>query len=303
MSKTDLISLKHAYKGLSQRYRGAEKNVRPVSMASSLEAEAYDQARSPATQSVLKDVIQQVNLGLVTSILDIGVGTGTSLHVLQAMYPYAHWSLIEPNTYMRKKSEQALLKDTAYTWYKSVLQAPLNDLVIISYVLNELTSQERLAFILQAFEKTRHFLFIILPGTPKDFALLLEARTILIEKKAFIWAPCPHAAPCPLQNQKDWCHFSVRLERSPNHKTIKEGKKGYEDEKYCYLIVSPQDSDTLPLSRIIKSPRPRDGHVLLDICTPEGQVKNVCLSQKKDQNYKESRRLKWGDLWRNTHND
>lgn len=175
----------------------------------------------------------------------------------------------------------------------SLSKFPLHDLVIFSYSLNELSEKAASSTLHKAWLATKTALVIVEPGTPKAFKRLKKLRQELINYGAHILAPCPHDGVCPLDDN-DWCHFSVRLERTPLHKYIKDATLPYEDEKFSYLIAFKGPQKTLSFPRIIKKPRKRAGHVLFDLCTVNG-LQQKTLSKKDKPLYKESQKLKWGD--------
>ena len=89
-------------------------------------------------------------------------------------------------------------------------------------------------------------------------------------------------------SSRDWCHFAVRLSRTPLHRTLKGGALGYEDEKYSYLIASKVTH--LPSgSRIVRRPIKRKGGALLTLCRASHLEQKMVTS-------KEEKKLKWGDL-------
>ena len=59
-------------------------------------------------------------------------------------------------------------------------------------------------------------LVIVEPGTPRGFENILKAREQLIQWGGKMIAPCPHVKQCPMKDK--WCHFSVRLERTREHR-------------------------------------------------------------------------------------
>jgi len=91
----------------------------------------------------------------------------------------------------------------------------------------------------------------------------------------------------------DWCHFAVRLERSPLHRDLKGGRLGYEDEKYAYLVVSSRPP-TARAARLVRSPRPHKGHVRVVACEAEGLRERV-ISRRDGDLYKQARGARWGD--------
>ena len=77
--------------------------------------------------------------------------------------------------------------------------------------------------------------------------------------------------------------------------------RGYEDEKFSYLVVerpSSGSSASLTHSRIVRGPRRRGGHVLLDLCTPSGDLRvSQVVSRSHGEAYRVARKLNWGDTY------
>jgi ribosomal protein RSM22 (predicted rRNA methylase) len=137
---------------------------------------------------------------------------------------------------------------------------------------------------------------VVLPGTPAAFKLLLKLRDHAINTGFHIQAPCPHTRTCPMANQTDqWCHVRKRLDRNRVHRETKKGIIGYEDEPYCYLVVSPVIVDVKAYNRIINAPRQRPGHVYVDMCTPASVIETSCITKKDKELFKRAKNIKWGD--------
>jgi ribosomal protein RSM22 (predicted rRNA methylase) len=90
-----------------------------------------------------------------------------------------------------------------------------------------------------------------------------------------------------------WCHFSVRLPRLKIHKLLKEASLGYEDEKYCYVILSKTAPP--PYSRIVASPEHHSGHTKLTLCTPPGIIAKTTFTRSQGPIYKTVKKLEWGE--------
>src|SRR5206468_1807314 len=109
---------------------------------------------------------------------------------------------------------------------------------VASYVLGELSVGQVEQVIRAAWLKTNNLLVLIEPGTPEAFRGIHAARTLLLGSGAHLVAPCPHHETCPMFNIGDWCHFAARLERTAEHRRLKAGALGYEDEKFSYIVAS-----------------------------------------------------------------
>ncbi len=302
LAAISLNQLKKASVELTEHYaqgRGIE---------TSLHRFAYIAARLPATYSVASHVFQWLPLEESTSLLDIGAGVGSLAWAAAAAFPH-----LQRVTLMERDPELLRLGQRLAHTHLSFLNLiwkqadvtrevtfPDHDITVISYMLNELPPLNQLNVVERAYAATKKFLILIEPGTPQGFELILRARERLLNLGAHLIAPCPHQAPCPLlsafKEGKDWCHFSVRLPRGKSHKQAKNADLAYEDEKYTYLIVSPQDYPSSE-NRIIRPPLTRSGHVVLDVCTQEGTLERQVVSKKDKSLYPRARKSAWGDKW------
>ena len=98
---------------------------------------------------------------------------------------------------------------------------------------------------------------IVEPGTTAGYRRVLAARDAVIAAGGSTLAPCPHDASCPLPDG-DWCHFSTRLPRSRTHRLAKGAERGFEDEKFAYVVLcraphpradGPRDPPPRPAAR------------------------------------------------------
>ena len=167
------------------------------------------------------------------------------------------------------------------------------DLVILSYAIGELPNAAMI--VNKAWAAARSLLVIVEPGTPRNFTQLAQLRQELIAAGGHLLAPCPHQLECPMVSAGDWCHFSVRLQRTAEHRRMKSGALGYEDEKFCYLAFAREPAQRAQ-TRIVRHPMIHSGFIRLTLCTPNGlQERTVTRSQKED--FHTARRAKWGDEW------
>lgn len=287
----------------SEKYRAVGGQIKP-GFASQKEAVAYIMSRFPATFAVVETILSTLPLEDIQSVLDLGAGPGTGSLAAALRWPLCqHFQLVEGDAYMNKLSQQ-ILKNIPEIISQSFSYSPENllhypfkdthDLVILSYVLNELSSQNQSLVVKKSWEKATKGLVIVVPGTPTCYQQLMILRDLLIEMGAFIAAPCPHHEACPLP-KGDWCHFSTRLSRSLAHRVIKDVSLPYEDEKYSYLIAL---REVIPRTgtRVIRKPLKRSGHVILDLCTSKGLQRQTLSKRDKDL-YKKAIELAWGESW------
>ena len=82
--------------------------------------------------------------------------------------------------------------------------------------------------------------------------------------------------------------------------------RNYDDIKYSYLIVrkgerpdpSHLQNQTYHWPRMVHQPLKRKKHVILDVCSPQGEIIRINASKSHgNQIYKDARKSRWGDLW------
>lgn len=294
--------LRRAAAAVSARYR--DHAARDVRIQSAEEACAYLVTRFPATFAAASMALAQLNDDdAPASILDIGAGPGTVALAAMTYWPAVkHITLIEPNPHLRRAGTiifDALGLTDRVHWVdgdiKTTRPLPTADLVVAGYVMNEVLrwgdATAALADALWA--ATQKTLVLIEPGTPVGYQIINGFRDYLLGAGAAMVAPCPHAQACPVAGQKNWCHFSARVERSKLHRMVKDGAAlGYEDEKLSYIVLSRRAHD-LPSVRIIG--HPAHSKVLqIPACLSAGVVETMQVA-KSDPRFKAIRKLDWGD--------
>jgi len=299
---TDKLAVKNERYYLTQNYTDQEKENLKRRIRNTHQRLSYLATRVPATYAVCEDVLgrlAQYDFEF-SSLLDLGAGPGTASICAKYIFPELEKiSLIDQDKDFKVFAE-SFLKVAHHTQplyelhdISKISKFPPTDLVISSYFLNELSEKNAGSILHKAWLATKKALVIIEPGTPKAFKNLKKLRQELINYGAHILAPCPHENACPLGDD-DWCHFSVRLERTPLHNYIKEATLSYEDEKFSYLIAVKGPYKPISLPRLIKKPRKRPGHVIVDLCTANG-LQQETFSKKDKALYKDAQKLKWGD--------
>lgn len=304
LSAISVAEIARASIKLSDSYKSADYSRAPLdSPAARL---AYLQVRMPATFAANAHVFRQIaNSCEIGSMLDLGAGPGTSMWAAAEAFPsIKQFTLIE-----RDRELQELGRRLAWHSQNDAVRggrwgngdimtltdvAP-HDLVILSYVSGELPSSLADQVLRSAWAKASKLLVIIEPGTPRHFAHILSARDMILQAGGHPVAPCPHCAKCPMVAAGDWCHFSERLHRTAEHRRLKSGTLGYEDEKFSYFVASKTEI-VIPESRIIRHPMKHKGHVQLTLCTDHG-VQHQTVSKSQKDIYRAVRDSAWGDTW------
>lgn len=285
---------------ISKTYRsgGGSATIRNES-----DALAYALARMPATYAAVVaslNALQEIRPDFApTSLLDCGAGPGTATWACaEAFETLKTFALLDANPALRALAIE-LARETDRTIDYTLGDAPTKiaeahaaDLVIASYVINELTDSAREKLVAAMWAKTNDTLVIVEPGTPAGYQRILDARAQLIKAGAHVIAPCPHDVACPLV-KPDWCHFSQRLQRSRVHKQLKSAELPYEDEKFIYLAVSSIPVTPRP-SRVLAQPVTTKIAITAKLCTESGVI--AAVAPKRDKAlYAKFRKLDWGD--------
>lgn len=303
LAKYPVSALTTAATDVSARYRreGAGHNFQ---IASEVEALSYLAARMPATYAantmVMAAIAKQYPSFEPTSVLDIGAGPGTSTIAARQYFETIETAqLVEPNYHLKKAGTDLLSTPLANaTWNNAKVEdfkaTGTYDLVIASYVLNEIAPQKLGALIEKLWASCSGVMMILEPGTPQGAGIIQAVRNwARTSKEAFIMAPCPQSGECPLAEiETRWCHFSVRTSRSKLHKTLKGGDAGFEDEKFSYIVISRVKTEPQTY-RIIGHP---SGTKLreVQVCVSSGTAETLQVS-KSHPLHKLSKKLEWGD--------
>jgi ribosomal protein RSM22 (predicted rRNA methylase) len=306
--KVDHRKLAQATAQLTEHYKAADFS-RPA-VATEAHRAAYLAVRMPATYAAISRVFAEIKLlapqDEITSLLDLGAGPGTALFAAAQQFPQLRQAtLIESDASWiavgKRLAEQSDFASVEQTqWVQQDLRSGLaceeHDLVVISYTLGELPQAAAEAVLNKAWKCAGKFLVVVEPGTRRGFAAINTLRSALIAGAATILAPCPHHFTCPMAAAGDWCHFSQRMERTSQHRQLKGGALGYEDEKFSYLVAAKNNPPFIG-TRIVRHPGKHSGHVQLVLCTAEGKIENRTVTRSSKDAYKRARKAEWGDAW------
>jgi ribosomal protein RSM22 (predicted rRNA methylase) len=290
VSRKDLVA--RAGK-LSAAYRAGQNSG---GIAGRNDALAYLLARAPATFAASAAVfarIKQVALAFAPqSLCDIGAGPGTAAWAASIAWPsLTTINLLEPNAQFRAMA-QTLLPSARIIAGDLGAEKPGADLVVAAYVLAEQPERIAGAIACDLWNVTGRMLVLVEPGTPHGFARIRAARAALIAAGAHIAAPCTHDNDCPMTGS-DWCHFSQRLPRSRDHMTLKTASVPFEDERYAYVVATPEKISSG--ARIIKPPVESKPGVILPLCDETG-LRNPFVAGRDKAAYRAVRKLEWGDV-------
>jgi ribosomal protein RSM22 (predicted rRNA methylase) len=298
---------------ISEAYRAARSSATVI--RDRLDALAYGVVRMPATYAAVEAALARLAERwpefAPASVLDLGAGPGTATLAARETWPsLVAATLVEPNAALRGLGEALLgAAGLAAVWSAGelrgepsgraspassvVAQQPRAELAIMAYVLVELPAPEVARAVLAAFDAAGDALVLVEPGTPAGFDRVLVAREALIAAGARIVAPCPGNGACPMAGG-DWCHFSVRLARSRDHKQVKGADAPFEDERFSYLVATRRGAVAPAKARLLAQPDAGRGDVALKLCTPAGLMQRHVARRDRDA-YKAGRKLAWGD--------
>ena len=302
VQRSNRARLEATARRLSDAYRaeGAGRVARTAE-----DAAAYAAYRAPATYAAVAAVLSQLRIQRPEwrprSLLDVGAGPGVaSWAALDA------WPSLEQATLVEVEPELAALgRDLAAAgsaaladarWVVGDVTAATGsfDVVLASYVLNELEETRLDEVVRSLWARTADVLVVVEPGTTTGYRRALAARSLVLAAGGSTLAPCPHDAPCPLA-APDWCHFAVRLPRGEAHRAVKAVSRGFEDEKFSYAALTRTPAPRAA-ARIIRPLQIRSGHVHLDLCEPAG-IRGAIVSKRDRDRYRRARKSAWGDAW------
>lgn len=280
---------------LSEKYR-FETGKGKVLLNTLPQAVAYALSRMPATYEAVSRVVSELN-DEYNTLVDVGAGTGSATWAVVNRVNIDNITCIEREQAMidigkRLMSLSQIMQKVSWERLDAISGTiPRADLVVCAYMLGELSDEDRMKLVDKLWASTGKTLVIVEPGTPKHFRQIMEIKDRLISNGGYVASPCP-VDKCPKLGTDDWCHFSVRVQRSKVHKLMKGGDAPYEDEKYTYLIVSRYPCEKA-MNRVVRHPVFRPRVVELDLCTINGLSHEIIT--KSNPRYKAARDVDLGD--------
>ena len=301
--KHKINNLKEYSHNLSNKYMNANRTGKSL-LSEDEEAIAYSVIRMPATFGAIKTALDKIlenNSDLVIkSLLDIGAGTGAGSWAANEVLNLEDIICVERENAMSKfgmkfmANSNSALKNAE--WINiDILKDDIQknaDLVIVSYMINELREEDRNIIFEKLLNMTNKILLIVEPGTPEGFKNIKKIRKEAIKKKLNIIAPCTHYGECRLP-EGDWCSSSVRVQRNKIHKLLKSGDVPFEDEKFSYIAISKVETNQA-YARILRHPIIQSKIIKLKLCTEKG-IDEIIVTKKYSQIYKETKKKNIGD--------
>lgn len=293
--KLEGINIKELQKNsenVSLKYRDENRAGNRL-VTEEIEALAYSAVRMPATYGAVTTALKyifEIYGEKIESVLDVGAGTGAGTWAVSNFVDLRNAICLEREDVM-KNLGKSLMQEAESDEIKNVKWEKFDlvtsdikykaDLVICSYVLNELSEGDRQKALEKLWNATNKVLLLIEPGTPKGFDEIRNLREILISKGGDIIAPCPNCKKCPMP-ENDWCHATCRVARTKIHKLLKNGDVPYEDEKFSYIAVSKKTVKKEDFARVLRHPKIESGRITLQVCSNEGINEKVVTKKDKD---------------------
>jgi ribosomal protein RSM22 (predicted rRNA methylase) len=288
---------------ISKTYRAGGNSG---AIRSEADALAYALARMPATYAAVTaslNALIEISPDLAPkTLLDVGAGPGTATWAAAEAFPsLQHLTLLDANDALRALAldlarDSTRLRDISYQRGEAratLASADTADLVVASYIINEIGDAEQRALAELMWAKTRDTLLVVEPGTPAGYAGIIALRDHLIALGAHVAAPCPHDGKCPLQ-PPDWCHFSQRLQRSRAHMQVKGAEVPFEDERFSYVALTRTPLEGRRPSRVLAQPDVGKVEITAKLCTPGG-LSMTRVPRRAKADYASARRWRWGD--------
>ena len=289
-------TLTETQKNLTDKYKNQTGKSTSL-IDSKTDSVLYAISRMPATYSVIHTlVLELAEQGLienVETVLDMGAGTGTGYFALKNIDEDLQITLVERDRNMIDVFK-TLSDENVEVVRDDVLKFETDkkfDLVLTSYVLSEMTENDRLSAVSKMLEKTNKYLIIVDTGTPKTYENMMTVKRHIEKAGYHVIAPCM-SEKCRLAN--DYCQFYARVERSALHKLAKSGTLSYEDEKYFYLLIS-KETKQVDGERVIRRPIIKENNIELVLCSEQGVQKTIYTKKNKEL-FKKAKKVKINGL-------
>ncbi|XP_066966107.1 ribosome assembly protein METTL17, mitochondrial [Macrobrachium rosenbergii] len=256
------------------------------------------------------------------TMFDFGSGVGTGTWAMDSIWPRSCKEVVcidaseEMNTLADRLLRGGNITDerpirpggTFFKQYLPMSDVLKYDLVLSSRSLFELPNMEsRLRTLDVLWRKTDGYLVVIEAGTNAGYKAVLEARDYILQLgkgaeeesnslQGHVFAPCPHEEFCPryLDGTYIPCNFEVPYKPFNLSKNVDISK-----ETFSYVVLKKGKSeDTKNYPRLVKDPMLRKKHIICNVCTKFGTLKELVATKKKHSKecYNVMKHSKLGDL-------
>lgn len=302
-----ISELKTEFEKINRSYRNKNSRTDDYRITDEKGAIAYLLYRMPATANVISKILNELKSDFPDfnpeDILDIGSGPGVSLLPISIIFEdTGSITLVEEMKTMADLGKKITDKipgiNGKVRWinfsFNKISEERKYDLVLASYMLNELDETETEEFIRKIDRITGDIAVVIVPGTPEFFRQLLYFRKSALDLGFNILSPCTFTGKCHMEQADNWCHFSERIQRTSILRKIKDGELPYEDEKYSYIVLS-KNRHPSEGKRIIRHPLIRKGLTEVMTCDINGIEETKVTKSKNAGLYKLLKKAGWGD--------
>ena len=178
------LNLKNTQNALTLKYK--TQSGKGNSLINSKEDSlVYAISRMPATYGVISTLLMQLKeqnvLKEITSVFDVGSGTGAGFFALKNFDENIKISLFERDDFMIdmfKNLENAVVPSKFDLTKDSFSEKA--DMVMSSYVLSEIDEENRLWVAEKLFGATNKYLLLIDTGTPEVFEKMMKIKMVML---------------------------------------------------------------------------------------------------------------------------
>lgn len=298
---------------LHNRYLNGKRHPQESFIKDSVDIAAYLGMRVPATYAQIASALLQLKEVMpefkVESLLDLGSGPGTAVWAAKMVWPSLKRAACLDNDGNFLSVGRELFSKSGLSvdisWEPDSLRSDFGsknhkfDLVIIANVLNELTEEERIKVVSRAFTQCSGVLVIVEPGTPKGAKIIEEAYQTFENKKFLV---APYINNSFVEGGEHWIHFPQRFIRPEFQRRVRQQMRAstlmasdWEETKYAYIALSKYEPKTSSWGRLLSPIKKQKAWFDLTVLTAKG-IEKLQVFKKDKEKYNLVRKLKWGDL-------
>ncbi|MDQ3239691.1 MAG: small ribosomal subunit Rsm22 family protein [bacterium] len=276
-----------------------------------VDALAYLGLRAPATYAqvfgALGAIVEMVPSWRPTSLLDIGSGPGTA-----AWAAIIHWPDLDKITCLDEDKDfislgKQIIKDSEFGYYINWINRDVRsgiskdgktyDLIIISNVLNELSTADQEILIREVFNHCKGMLVIIEPGTPRGSQIVSSIAEKLCKDGILL---APYITNTFVEDKEYYLHFPQRFIRPDFQRRVRQQMRenskmasDWEESKYSYVVLSKFPAEKYCWGRIVGETTTQKGFLEVPVMTAEN-IGKIKVMKRDKETFAFAKRLKWG---------